>query len=85
MAAVIYVFYWLLRPAVKATVKKALGSERDDQEERLQEEFSQVGIKVDGMSAQNENMEKENKIKEAIKKRYDRCKKNQLCRRMHFL
>ena len=40
--------------------------------ERLQEEFSQVGIKVEGLKVKIENMEEVNKTKETIvKKRYD--------------
>ena len=40
--------------------------------ERLQKEFSQVGIKVDGLKVKIENMEEVNKTKEAIvNKRYD--------------
>ena len=40
--------------------------------ERLQEEFSQAGIKVEGLKVEIENMEEVNKTKEAIeKKRYD--------------
>jgi hypothetical protein len=41
--------------------------------ERLQKEFSQVGIKVEGLKVEIENMEEVNEIKEAINKRYDRC------------
>ncbi len=41
--------------------------------ERLQKEFSQVGIKVGGLKVEIENMEEVNEIKEAINKRYDRC------------
>ena len=45
--------------------------------ERLQEEFSQVGIKVEGLKVKIENMEEVNKSKEAInKKRYEICKKH---------
>ena len=40
--------------------------------ERLQKEFSQVGIKVEGLKVEIENMEEVNEIKEAINKRYDR-------------
>ena len=40
--------------------------------ERLQEEFSQVGIKVEGLKVEIENMEEVNEKKEAINKRYDR-------------
>ena len=39
--------------------------------ERLQEEFSQIGIKVDGLKVEIENMTEANKIKEAINNRYD--------------
>ena len=41
--------------------------------ERLQEEFSQVGIKVEGLKVEIKNLEEVNKTKEAINKRYDRC------------
>ncbi len=41
--------------------------------ELLQKEFSQVGIKVEGLKVEIENMEEVNEIKEAINKRYDRC------------
>ncbi len=43
--------------------------------ERLQKEFSQVGIKVEGLKVEIENMEEVYEIKEAINKRYDvdRC------------
>jgi hypothetical protein len=40
--------------------------------ERLQEEFSQVGIKVEGLKVEIENMVEVNEIKEAINKRYDK-------------
>ena len=39
--------------------------------ERLQEEFSQVGIKVEGLKVEIENMEEANETKKAIHKRYD--------------
>ena len=42
--------------------------------ERLQEEFSLVGIKVKGMRVQIENVAEVNRTKEAIKKRWDRCR-----------
>ena len=105
----LYVGYELMRPVIKAAVKKALGGERDDQrdpdikpgslhvkihcltderflevlsdyesgrmKERLQEEFSHVGIKVEGLKVEIENMEEVNKTKDAIHKRYDRCLK----------
>jgi hypothetical protein len=38
--------------------------------ERLQEEFSQIGIKTEGLKVEIENMEEVNKIKAAINKRY---------------
>ena len=41
--------------------------------ERLQEEFSLVGIKVKGLKVEIENMVEVNKTKEAINKRYNRC------------
>jgi hypothetical protein len=41
--------------------------------ERLQEEFSQIGIKVEGLKVEIENMIEVNETKEAINKRYDRC------------
>jgi hypothetical protein len=41
--------------------------------ERLQEEFSQIGIKVEGLKVEIENMVQVNETKEAINKRYDRC------------
>ena len=41
--------------------------------ERLQEEFSQIGIKVEGLKVEIENMVEANETKEAINKRYDRC------------
>ncbi len=41
--------------------------------ERLQEEFSQVGIKVEGLKVEIENMVEVNETKESIKKRYSRC------------
>jgi membrane protease subunit (stomatin/prohibitin family) len=41
--------------------------------ERLQEEFSQIGIKVEGLKVEIENMVEVNETKEAINKRYDRC------------
>ena len=41
--------------------------------ERLQEEFSQVGIKVKGLKVEIQNMVEVNEIKEAICKRYQRC------------
>ena len=105
----LYVGYELMRPVIKAAVKKALGGERDDQrdpdikpgslhvkihcltderflevladnesgrmKERLQEEFSHAGIKVEGLKVEIENMEEVNKTKDAIHKRYDRCLK----------
>jgi hypothetical protein len=39
--------------------------------ERLQEEFSQIGIKVEGLKVEIENMVEVNETKEAISKRYD--------------
>jgi hypothetical protein len=41
--------------------------------ERLQEEFSQIGIKVEGLKVEIENMVEVNETKEAINNRYDRC------------
>ena len=41
--------------------------------ERLQEEFSQIGIKVEGLKVEIENMVEVNETKEAINKRYDKC------------
>ena len=41
--------------------------------ERLQEEFSQIGIKVEGLKVEIENMVEVNERKEAINKRYARC------------
>ena len=41
--------------------------------ERLQEEFSQIGIKVEGLKVEIENMAEVNERKEAINKRYARC------------
>ncbi len=41
--------------------------------ERLLEEFSLVGIKVEGLKVEIENMVEVNKTKEAINKRYSRC------------
>ncbi len=41
--------------------------------ERLLEEFSLVGIKVEGLKVEIENMVEVNKTKEAIDKRYSRC------------
>ena len=41
--------------------------------ERLQEEFSQVGIKVKGLKVEIQNMAEVNEIKKAICKRYHRC------------
>ena len=41
--------------------------------ERLQEEFSQIGIKVEGLKVEIENMVEVNETKEVINKRYDRC------------
>ena len=41
--------------------------------ERLQEEFSQIGIKVEGLKVEIENMLEVNETKEAINKRYNRC------------
>ena len=38
--------------------------------ERLQEEFSQIGIKVEGLKVEIENMVEVNETKEAISKRY---------------
>ena len=38
--------------------------------ERLQEEFSQVGIKMKGLKVEIQNMDEVNEIKEAICKRY---------------
>ena len=101
----LYVGYELMRPRIKAAVKKAAGGERDDQgdpdikpgslhvklhcltderflevladcesgrmKERLQEEFSHVGIKVEGLKVEIENMKKVNKTRKAIHKRYD--------------
>ena len=40
--------------------------------ERLQKEFAEVGIKVEGLKVAIENMEEVNKIKAAINKRYMR-------------
>ena len=40
---------------------------------RLQEEFSQVGIEVEGLKVEIQNMAEVNKTKEAINKGYDRC------------
>ena len=39
--------------------------------ERLQEEFLQVGIKVEGLKVEIQNMVEVNEIKEEISKRYD--------------
>ena len=103
----LYVGYELMKPLIKAAVKKALGGERDDQgdpdikpgslhvklhcftderflevladyesgrmEEHLQEEFSHVGIKVEGLKVKIENMEEVNETKKAMNERYDRC------------
>ena len=55
--------------------------------ERLQEEFSQIGIKVEGLKVEIENMVEVNETKEAINKRYDRCfirKYNSCCARFEF-
>jgi hypothetical protein len=41
--------------------------------ERLQEEFSQIGIKVEGLKVEIENMVEVNETKEAISKRYNTC------------
>jgi hypothetical protein len=41
--------------------------------ECLQEEFSQIGIKVGGLKVEIENMVEVNETKEAISKRYDTC------------
>ncbi len=41
--------------------------------ERLLGEFSQVGIKVEGLKVEIENMAEVNETKEAINKRYSRC------------
>ena len=41
--------------------------------ERLEEEFSQAGIKVKGLKVEIQNMAEVNEIKEAIYKRYHRC------------
>ena len=41
--------------------------------ERLQEEFSQIGIKVEGLKVEIEYMVQVNETKEAINKRYNRC------------
>ena len=41
--------------------------------ERLQEEFSQIEIKVEGLKVEIENMVEVNETKEAINKRYDKC------------
>ena len=40
---------------------------------RLQKEFSQVGIKVEGLKVEIENMEEVSETKDAINKRYNRC------------
>jgi hypothetical protein len=47
--------------------------ESERMKERLQEEFSQIGIKVEGLKVEIENMVEVNETKEAINKRYDRC------------
>ena len=41
--------------------------------ERLEEEFFQVGIKVEGMNVEINNKAEVNKTKEAINRRYDQC------------
>jgi hypothetical protein len=41
--------------------------------ERLQDEFSQVGFKVEGLKVVIENAVEVNKTKEAINQRYDGC------------
>ncbi len=41
--------------------------------ERLLEDFSLVGIRVEGLKVEIENMVEVNKTKEAINKRYSRC------------
>ena len=48
--------------------------------ERLEEEFSQVGIKVKGLKVEIQNMAEVNEIKEAIYKRYDSCLMKKLTR-----
>ena len=56
-------------------------------EERLQEKFSQIGIKVEGLKVEIENMVEVNETKEAINKRYDRCfikKYNSCCALFEF-
>jgi hypothetical protein len=47
--------------------------ESERMKERLQEEFSQIGIKVEGLKVEIENMVEVNETKEAINKRYARC------------
>ena len=40
---------------------------------RLEEEFSQIGIKVEGLKVEIENLAEVNETKEAINNRYHRC------------
>ena len=51
--------------------------------ERLEEEFSQVGIKVKGLKVEIQNMAEVNEIKEAIYRRYHRRFIKNLTRFMH--
>ena len=53
--------------------------------ERLQEEFLQIGIKVEGLKVEIENMVEVNETKEAINKRYDRCCINNITRSARVL
>jgi hypothetical protein len=50
---------------------------------RLEEEFSQVGIKVEGLKVEIENLAEVNETKEAINKRYHRCMMKILTRVEH--
>ena len=57
--------------------------ENGEVEKRLQEGFSQVGIKVKGLKVEIKNMAKVKEIKEAIHKRYHRCLMKNLTRAAH--
>ena len=48
--------------------------------ERLEEEFSQAGIKVKGLKVEIQNMAEVKEIKEAMYKRYHRCFRKKLIR-----
>jgi hypothetical protein len=47
--------------------------------ERLEEEFSNAGIKVEGLKVEIENLAEANEPKEAIETRYNRCFIKRLC------